>query len=327
MRDFTFVALTYNQADYILPHLESIRYQTETWGDGRAVHLILSDDCSQDETVPLARAWLRGHTGLFSSVRILTAEQNQGIVQNYLRALRAVETERFKILAGDDLYYKNDLFAAAQAGDFVMSPILYFQDGRVLPNQYLLRHWVFQEFVRHEGKDLKQLLRKRQGVTNCVYTPGVFYRKSLADAQTQALLKGRRWMEDYPLWNYLLAREDLEPTVICQPVVLYRAGGGISTGARHKSHSGYEQERLAFLREIGSPFAKYPWRLNPYRYAYYARYFAKGMAYTLFVQRWDARVNNFLRTMQCEEQEAGRYLGMLSERSNAWNQTYRQDGG
>lgn len=327
MKEFTFVVLTFEQAAWILQHLESIRYQIETWGREYAVHLILSDDGSQDETVPLARAWLRDHVGLFAGTQLLTTEQNQGIVQNYLRALHAVRTERFKILAGDDLYYKNNVFAAAQAGPFVMSPVLYFRDDAVLPDQYKLRHWVFQEFIHHEGRDLKQQLLRRQKINNCICTPGVFYGKSLADAQMDALLRDRHWMEDYPLWNHLLAREELEPSLVCRPVVLYRAGAGISARTGHKKHSAYTKEYLEFLKEIGSPFSRCPLRVNPYRYLYYALYFAKGLGYGFFVRPRDIRVDRFLQEMQLEEHEAGGHLREMCKRAECWRKEREQDEG
>lgn len=315
---FTFAVLTFHQADFILQHLESIRYQVETWGKGRAIHLIIADDCSKDETIPLARAWAQDHKRLFASIRILTAEKNQGIVQNYLRALHAIDTERFKVLAGDDLYYKNDIFTAAQTGQFVLSPVLYFQGGQVLRGQYKLRHWVFQEFIHHEGRDLKQQLLRRQRVKCCICTPGVFYQRSLADDRVDVLLKEHHWMEDYPLWDHLLAREEVEPVLVCCPLVLYRTSDGISNQAGHEKHRAYLQEHQAYLQKIGSPFARYPLWINPHRYLYYARYFAKGVAYGTFVRALDARVDQFWKTMRQEECAAEDHLHEMCERARCW---------
>lgn len=320
MKDFTFAVMTFNQADFILQHLESIKYQIMAWGKGRAIHLIVSDDGSHDETLSLAQEWVWDHEKLFASTQFLTVKSNQGIVQNYLRTLHAVQTEQFKILAGDDIYYKNDIFTAAQAGSFVLSPVLYFRDNCILKGQYKLRHWVFQEFVHHDGKDLKRQICKRQGINGCICTPGVFYKRNLADAQVDELLKGHYWMEDYPLWNYILTREDVSPTLVYDPLVLYRTNTGVSTWTKHKRRAAYLQEYIAFLGEIGSPFARYPLWLNPYRYLYYVLYFAKGLVYGLFVRSRDARVDGFLRAIRQEEQRAAEYLHDICEQANQWKE-------
>lgn len=318
MEAFTFAVLTYNQERYILYHLESIRYQVEHWGNGIEIHLLLSDDHSTDGTMDLAQAWLHEYKMLFAGVQIFQSEQNQGIVQNYLRALRSVQTELFKILAGDDLYYKNNVFTAAKKGPFVLSPVLYFCGDTVLRRQYLLRHWVFQEFLRYENADLKRRILLRQQYTNCIYTPGVFYQKSLADDRVDQLLRHYRWMEDYPLWNHLLAREDVQLRLVRQPIVLYRASAGISTGPDHEKRSLYKKEYVSFLRAIGSPFAKYPLEINPYRYLYYLCYFLKGAVYSTFIRYLDARIDGFLREIESEETQANEYLKDMRQKVKRW---------
>ena len=318
MKAFTFAVLTYNQERCVLYHLESIRYQVERWGDGIEIYFLLADDHSTDGTMELAQAWLRKYKTLFTGVQIFQNEQNQGIVQNYLHALHGIQTEFFKILAGDDLYYKNNVFAAAEKGSFVLSPVLYFCGDTVLRGQYLLRLWVFQEFLRYEDTDLKRRILLRQQYTNCIYTPGVFYQKSLADDRVDQLLRRYRWMEDYPLWNHLLAREDVQPRLARRPVVLYRASAGISTGPAHEKRSLYKEEYLSFLRETGSPFAKYPLWVNPYRYLYYLRYFLKGAVYSTFIRYLDARIGAFLREMALEEKQANEYLKDIRQKVERW---------
>lgn len=318
MKAFTFVVLTYNQERYILYHLESIRYQIEHWGNDIEIHVLLSDDHSTDGTMELAQAWLHEYKNLFAGVRLFQNEQNQGIAQNYLRALRGVQTEFFKILAGDDLYYKNNVFTVAEKGSFVLSPVLYFCGDTVLRRQYLLRHWVFQEFLRYEDTDLKRRILLRQQYTNCIYTPGVFYQKSLADDRVDQLLRRFRWMEDYPLWNHLLARDGIQPRLARNPVVLYRASAGISTRPDHEKRALYEKEYISFLHEIGSPFAKYPLKTNPYRYLYYLRYFLKGAVYSTLIRYLDMRIGVFLHEMELEETQGSEYLKDIHQKVERW---------
>jgi hypothetical protein len=55
---YAFLILTYNHQEYILEHLESIRYLVETHGTGFDVDLIVNDDCSRDQTSTLVDHWL-----------------------------------------------------------------------------------------------------------------------------------------------------------------------------------------------------------------------------------------------------------------------------
>ena len=51
MKEFTFGVFTYNQEQFIFENLESIKYQIEKYGGGTSFSLVMSDDCSQDNTV------------------------------------------------------------------------------------------------------------------------------------------------------------------------------------------------------------------------------------------------------------------------------------
>ena len=93
--DFTFGVLCYNQEDFIIEHLESIKYQIENYGSKYNTHLIISDDCYTDKTVAYAEVWIKNNYELFTSVRIMVQEHNQGIVKNVTKILRNIDTEKF----------------------------------------------------------------------------------------------------------------------------------------------------------------------------------------------------------------------------------------
>ena len=59
MKEFTFGVFTYNQDQFIFENLESIKYQIEKYGEGTSFLLVMSDDCSQDNTVVYAKEWLK----------------------------------------------------------------------------------------------------------------------------------------------------------------------------------------------------------------------------------------------------------------------------
>jgi len=92
------VVVTYNSADFILETLESIYKQTY-----QNLELIISDDCSKDDTVQLCRGWLNEKDKRFVRCELLTYDQNTGVSANDNRACRAAKGEWIKLLAGDDI--------------------------------------------------------------------------------------------------------------------------------------------------------------------------------------------------------------------------------
>ena len=110
MQEFTFGMLTYNQEDYVIEHLESIKYQILNFGKDVKAYFVLSDDASKDNTVKYVEMWTEANKDLFAGIKIVAKKNNAGIVQNFLTMLNNIHTSHYKILAGDDLYYKNNLF-------------------------------------------------------------------------------------------------------------------------------------------------------------------------------------------------------------------------
>ena len=110
MKDFTFVMLTYNQEQYVVEHLESIKYQIEHFGQNIKINFILADDASNDKTAYKVKKWIESNQNLFFSVKFIIAVENRGIVSNVISALKNIKTEYYKILAGDDIYFRNNVF-------------------------------------------------------------------------------------------------------------------------------------------------------------------------------------------------------------------------
>ena len=62
---FAFLVITFNHRDYIVEHLESIKYLVKTYGSDIDVDLIVSDDCSLDNTSLLVDQWCVLNKSLF----------------------------------------------------------------------------------------------------------------------------------------------------------------------------------------------------------------------------------------------------------------------
>ena len=94
--------VTYNSSKYVLETLESIYYQTYP-----RLELIVSDDCSTDNTVQLCKEWIERHKERFERTLVLEIDHNTGVSANLNRADAACQGEWCKGIAGDDLLLPN----------------------------------------------------------------------------------------------------------------------------------------------------------------------------------------------------------------------------
>lgn len=91
------VCITYNSSRYVVETLDSFARQTY-----RNIELIISDDCSTDDTLAVCREWVGRHGHLFRRVEIVTSDANTGITGNLNRGIRAARGEWIKFMCGDD---------------------------------------------------------------------------------------------------------------------------------------------------------------------------------------------------------------------------------
>lgn len=94
------VVITYNSAKYVMETLESALSQTY-----RNVEIIISDDCSTDNTYDICKHYIDNKNIKQGRVRcILTkTHSNGGICANYNNGLRHARGEWIKYIAGDDI--------------------------------------------------------------------------------------------------------------------------------------------------------------------------------------------------------------------------------
>lgn len=90
--------ITYNSEKYVVEALESAKAQTY-----RNIELVVSDDCSTDNTVDLVHKWIDENKGRFVNVRLLTVDHNTGVTGNVSRARKTYNGEWVKEIAGDDV--------------------------------------------------------------------------------------------------------------------------------------------------------------------------------------------------------------------------------
>ncbi len=89
---------TYNSSKYVLETLNSVFNQTYP-----NTEIIVSDDCSTDDTVEVCRQWIEGHSNSGKRIVLVESQSNTGVSGNCNRGLNACRGEWIKGIAGDDI--------------------------------------------------------------------------------------------------------------------------------------------------------------------------------------------------------------------------------
>lgn len=295
--DFTFGVLCYNQEDFIIEHLESIKYQIENYGSKYNTHLIISDDCSTDKTVAYAEVWIKNNYELFTSVRIMVQEHNQGIVKNVTKILRNIDTEKFKILAGDDIYYKNNIFISNADNDITISKTIAFRDCAIESTK---DDYNFLQLLLSENP--QALVKKYMEYSNCLEAPGVFFSNHLLDNGLYRSIEKYTWIEDVPMWKYLFAKKGIDVRVSNRIYVLYRDSVGISTDINHSKRKGFLEDLDRIKLEIFTK-DKFPYK-NLHRLEVSLR--------KKCINKKDNRVKEFYDELSRVNDEGNVYLKIIS---------------
>lgn len=90
--------VTYNSSEFIKEALDSVFRQTY-----KNIELIISDDCSTDDTVSIAEEWMNAHKDRFVRTLIISTEKNTGVSGNFNRLISQAKGVWLKGLAGDDI--------------------------------------------------------------------------------------------------------------------------------------------------------------------------------------------------------------------------------
>lgn len=94
----TVTVITYNSSKFVIETMESIKAQTYP-----NIELIVSDDCSKDNTIEIVSEWLQKNKTRFVEAKLITTDINTGIPGNKNRAIAVAKGEWLKSIAGDDL--------------------------------------------------------------------------------------------------------------------------------------------------------------------------------------------------------------------------------
>jgi alpha-1,3-rhamnosyltransferase len=192
------IVITYNSAKFVLETLESIKAQTY-----QNIEIIVSDDCSKDETVEICRKWIEENQYRFVRAELITIEKNTGIPANCNRGIQISNGEWIKLIAGDDELLQNCIeinisFILNNPNiNFLQTNANFFADT-ISPNWFLRSSTDEKIPFYRKGitaKEQHKMILKR----NQIIAPAIFLRRE-AFFKLNGYDESMSLIEDLPFW-------------------------------------------------------------------------------------------------------------------------------
>lgn len=230
------IVITYNSSKYVLETLESIKLQTYA-----NIELIVSDDCSNDNTVDICKDWIDKNKERFVRTQLITSEKNTGIAPNCNRGLKVAKGEWVKFIAGDDILLEDCIYEfigyinSNDKAKFIFSNVLI--NGKEFNT--IEDDTVF--FCLTSNKQYKELLKG-----NILYAPAFFMNREVT-IKSGGFNENYPLLEDYPFYLKIL-RNNYKFYKINKSLISYRKNNsGISSS--NKLNLKYHQDILRFFKE------------------------------------------------------------------------------
>lgn len=221
---FTFVTITYNHEKFIIMHLESIKYQVQSFFQNVKTALIISDDGSCDQTLRYCKSWIEKNRDIFEKVTILGDGTNRGTCRNLINAFGHLKSDRFFLLAGDDVYgYKNllNVIKLLKGNDIISAPCPAFCTD--VCGNYII-DTEYRTYKSNIARGLSHpLLYRAFTIAGCLTeAPPTVYRRSLLSKAVMDFTASFHLIEDQPLMYALLKERKIKLLFLDYAYVLYR---------------------------------------------------------------------------------------------------------
>lgn len=223
LKDFTYICISYNQEDIIIRHLESIVGIIKKYGQDIKNYLIVADDCSRDNTVNVAEKWISDNSSYFEDVIVIKNKHNLGTVKNIYNAIHECKTDYFKVLAGDDMYYLNNIYNLFESinDEMVVTPIIPLCEKNTETEKIInsiVRSLKLVSMYSEKNK-VDELVK----IKNHLMAPGVFFSsKYWRDEEIRKEISKFKYIEDVPMWINLIVRKKLKVVVKYEPYICYQ---------------------------------------------------------------------------------------------------------
>lgn len=223
--------ITYNSGKYILETLESIKNQTY-----KNFELIISDDCSSDNTVDICKKWLSNNKQCFQNIKLIEATKNTGVAPNCNRAYNAASGEWIKCIAGDDLLLPDSIETYLHYTHENPScricygmPIMFGSNAEAIEKMKQCFDNEFHKYIKEDLRHQKKEIIKRLFVPG----PGLFVQKRLWD-EVGGFDEKYPFGEEYP-FTFRVIEANNKIWWIGKPTIKYRlTENSLSHNDNHK---------------------------------------------------------------------------------------------
>ena len=194
------IITTYNSAKFVIETLKSAKAQT--WQN---IELIVSDDCSADNTVEVCKYWIAANKERFVRTDIITVPYNTGVSANCNRCIKDSKADWIKLIAGDDILLPNciednmEFVQSNPEAAIIFSQVLMYNDVFTtdkflysVPAEYPLN--LMNPAFTAEMQYKLLLLSDR-----ITYTPSYFFKKQVL-VDVGCYEEANKLVEDYPMW-------------------------------------------------------------------------------------------------------------------------------
>lgn len=279
--------ISYNSSATILETLESIKNQSYP-----RLELVISDDCSKDNTVAVCQDWIAKNKDRFERVELLTADKNQGVCANGNKAKRAIRGKWVKGIAADDILLSNCI------SDFME----YVNKNN---NISFVTSWlkVYNETFDDENcieekkgpKDLRifdqpvEVQLRQMAYSSFIQAPSIFYKKEVFD--TVGGYTDKYPYEDHPFYMDVLER-GYKLYFMDKVTVGYR----VHQSASHSSNKLFNYQFLQKTHQFKKERC-FKYYTNRKKLATYLMWFVEWAMYSLHLDKAN-RLNRFLYDSQ-----------------------------
>lgn len=220
---FTFCILAYNHKDYIIEHLESVKYLVSNFGYKRIINLIVNDDASSDGTSEYIDMWLLENGCIFDNVKKIYNVNNLGTCESLVNICNYLDTDICKITAGDDVYSCENIFEFIDSYDYnsnIVSGMPIRLYDMCVKDSFLEKFNYFASDIVYKNNNLITRLSS----PSIINAPNLFYPvKFLKNKNVIEIVSNYDVVEDLPL-QIAIAKNYSDASIISTstPIVLYR---------------------------------------------------------------------------------------------------------
>ncbi len=191
------IVTTYNSSKYVFETLESAKAQTY-----QNIELIVSDDCSTDNTVEICREWIEKNKKRFLRTELITSEKNTGIPANCNRGVKAAQGEWVKFIAGDDILDNKSISSFVTFSQENSNIRIIASISRPFKNNFSIND-ISKEIKNNLSffqTNIDATIQYKILLLQClIHAPNVFIYKKIIETVGYFDEK-YKMMEDYPFW-------------------------------------------------------------------------------------------------------------------------------